>query len=64
MRRKLNLCVSPETKWKLRAMADLENRSVSRLVETMADERAPARLSMVGQIYARELVKHLSRGRR
>lgn len=60
MRRKLNLHVSQDTKHKLRFMADLENRSVSRLVEEMADQRAPVRLSLVGQIYARELLDSLS----
>jgi uncharacterized protein (DUF1778 family) len=38
-KRKLNLTVREEQRNKLEQMASLENRSVSNLIEVMADER-------------------------
>lgn len=61
MKRKLNLNISQDAKHKLQVMAEWENRSVSNLVEVMADERAPVRLSVGGVIFSKELIKALAK---
>ena len=50
---KLNLTVRDEQRNKLERMASLENRSVSNLIEVMADERWEQLAEQQGVIYAK-----------
>ena len=50
---KLNLTVSDEQRNKLEQMASLENRSVSNLIEVMADERWKRLAEQQGVAYAK-----------
>ena len=50
---KLNLTVSDEQRNKLEQMASLENRSVSNLIEVMADERWDRLAEQQGIAYAK-----------
>ena len=50
---KLNLTVRDEQRNKLEQMASLENRSVSNLIEVMADERWEQLAEQQGVVYAK-----------
>jgi uncharacterized protein (DUF1778 family) len=50
---KLNLTVGEEQRSKLEQMASLENRSVSNLIEAMADERWKRLVEQQGVAYAK-----------
>jgi len=50
---KLNLTVRDEQRNKLERMASLENRSVSNLIEVMADERWEQLAEQQGVVYAK-----------
>jgi len=56
---KLNLTVREEQRNKLEQMASLENRSVSNLIEVMADERWKRLVEQQGVASARRSVKIL-----
>ena len=57
---KLNLTVRDEQRNKLEQMASLENRSVSNLIEVMADERWELLVQQQGQAELRK-VHHIKR---
>jgi uncharacterized protein (DUF1778 family) len=52
---KLNLTVREEQRNKLEQMASLENRSLSNLIEVMADERWKRLVEQQGVAYAKTL---------
>ncbi len=54
---KLNLTVRDEQRNKLEQMASLENRSVSNLVEVMADERWQRLVGQQGIAYAKTVAE-------
>jgi hypothetical protein len=54
---KLNLTVSDEQRKKLEQMASLENRSVSNLIEVMADERWKRLAEQQGVAYAKTVAE-------
>ncbi len=54
---KLNLTVRDEQRNKLEQMASLENRSVSNLIEVMADERWKRLVEQQGVAYAKTVAE-------
>src|SRR6516162_8110825 len=54
---KLNITLREETKQKLAALAELEKRSVSNLIEIMADERWEELAEREGVDYAKALAE-------
>jgi len=54
---KLNITVREDTKQKLAALAELEKRSVSNLIEIMADERWEELAEREGVDYAKALAE-------
>jgi hypothetical protein len=54
---KLNITLREETKQKLAALAELEKRSVSNLIEVMADERWEELAEHEGVDYAKTLAQ-------
>ena len=54
---KLNLTVRDEQRHKLEQMASLENRSVSNLIEVMADERWERLVEQQGIAYAKTVAE-------
>ena len=54
---KLNISVPEETKQKLTALAKLEKRSVSNLIEIMADERWQELAELEGVDYAKTVAE-------
>jgi len=54
---KLNITLRQETKQKLAALAELEKRSVSNLIEIMADERWEELADREGVDYAKALAE-------
>jgi len=59
---KLNLTVRDEQRNKLEQMASLENRSVSNLIEVMADERWERLAEQQGVAYAKTVILDLVAG--
>ena len=57
---KLNLTVREEQRNKLEQMASLENRSVSNLVEVMADERWQRLVGQQGIAYAKTVAEAMN----
>ena len=57
-RSKLNLTVREEQRNKLEQMASLENRSISNLVEIMADERWQRFIEQQGLVCAQQAVNN------
>ena len=57
---KLNLTVREEQRNKLEQMASLENRSVSNLIEVMADERWKRLAEQQGVVYAKTVAKAMN----
>ena len=57
---KLNLTVREEQRNKLEQMASLENRSVSNLVEVMADERWKRLAEQQGVAYAKTVAEAMN----
>jgi uncharacterized protein (DUF1778 family) len=57
---KLNLTVRDEQRKKLEQMASLENRSVSKLVEVMADERWERLAEQQGAAYAKTVAEAMN----
>ncbi len=57
---KLNLTVSDEQRNKLEQMASLENRSVSNLIEVMADERWKRLVEQQGVAYAKTVAQAMN----
>jgi uncharacterized protein (DUF1778 family) len=57
---KLNLTVREEPRTKLEQMASLENRSVSNLVEVMADERWERLAEQQGIAYAKTVAEAMN----
>ena len=57
---KLNLSVGEEQRNKLEQMASLENRSLSNLVEVMADERWKRLAEQQGVVYAKTVAETMN----
>jgi hypothetical protein len=57
---KLNLTVRDEQRHKLEQMASLENRSLSNLVEVMADERWKGLAEQQGVAYAKTVAEAMN----
>ena len=57
---KLNLTVREEQRNKLEQMASLENRSVSNLIEVMADERWKRLAELQGVAYAKTVAEAMN----
>jgi len=57
---KLNLTVREEQRNKLEQMASLENRSVSNLIEVMADERWERLVEQQGIAYAKTVAEAMN----
>jgi len=57
---KLNLTVREEQRNKLEQMASLENRSVSNLIEVMADERWKRLVEQQGVAYAKTVAEAMN----
>ena len=57
---KLNLTVREEQRNKLEQMASLENRSVSNLIEVMADERWERLVEQQGVAYAKTVAQAMN----
>ena len=57
---KLNLTVREEQRHKLEQMASLENRSVSNLIEVMADERWKRLVEQQGVAYAKTVAEAMN----
>jgi uncharacterized protein (DUF1778 family) len=57
---KLNLTVRDEQRNKLERMASLENRSVSNLIEVMADERWKRLAEQQGVAYAKTVAEEMN----
>jgi len=57
---KLNLTVRDEQRNKLEQMASLENRSVSNLIEVMADERSDRLAEQQGVAYAKTMAEAMN----
>jgi uncharacterized protein (DUF1778 family) len=57
---KLNLTVREEQRDKLEQMASLENRSVSNLIEVMADERWKRLVEQQGVAYAKTVAEAMN----
>ena len=57
---KLNLSVREEQRNKLEQMASLENRSVSNLIEVMADERWERLVEQQGVAYAKTVAEAMN----
>ena len=57
---KLNLTVREEQRNKLEKMASLENRSVSNLIEVMADERWERLVQQQGVAYAKTVAEAMN----
>jgi hypothetical protein len=57
---KLNLTVRDEQRNKLEQMASLENRSVSNLIEVMADERWGRLVEQQGVAYAKTVAEAMN----
>ena len=57
---KLNLTVREEQRNKLKQMASLENRSVSNLIEVMADERWKRLAEQQGVAYAKTVAEAMN----
>ena len=57
---KLNLTVREEQRNKLEKMASLENRSVSNLIEVMADERWQRLVEQQGVAYAKTVAEAMN----
>src|SRR5258707_10450188 len=57
---KLNLTVRDEQRNKLEQMASLENRSVSNLIEVMADERSKRFAEQQGVAYAKTVAQAMN----
>ena len=56
-RSKLNITLREETKQKLAALAELEKRSVSNLIEVLADERWEKLAELEGVDYAKTVAE-------
>ena len=57
---KLNLTVREEQRRKLEQMAAIENRSVSNLIEVMADERWERLIQQQGIVYAKTVAEAMN----